>query len=309
MSHVIRHLAGPVFGAVAALATAALVLLASQPVVAAERISATPVSQSLPEFARPHDLVLSPDRKLLYVADLGHHAVQVVNPVDLRIVGTIGEGELSAPHDVAFDRDGRLLVADTGNDRIAIFSVDGVTGELTGQLTGGLGAPEGVAQGPDGRIYVTNAGRASLVVFEDGRPVRSVGSWGDGPVQFSRPHDIEVAGDGRVYVADPGNNRIQILDSNLEFLGALSGAGPDAFNEPKYMKLEASGVLYVVDQYNNRVQVFDPEFTLLGTLAAGVRGDGPDQLNRAEGAEVLDDLIWVSDTYNDRIVLYRLQRD
>lgn len=276
---------------------------------AAGAISATPVSQSSPDFARPHDLVLSPDKRFLYVADLGHHAIQVVDPVNLQIVGTIAEGEVAAPHDVIFDREGRLLVADTGNDRIAIYRVDGTKGELVAELKGGLGAPEGVAQGPDGRIYVTNAGRATLVVFENGRAVRRVGSWGDGPVQFSRPHDIEVGSDGRVYIADPGNNRIQILDSNLDFLGALAGAPPFDFNEPKYMKLESSGILYVADQYNDRIQVFDPEFAFMGTLATGVRGDGPDQLNRAEGVEVLDDLMWVSDTYNDRIVLYRLKRE
>jgi hypothetical protein len=53
------------------------------------------------------------------------------------------------------------------------------------------------------------------------------------------------------------------------------------------------------------VKVYDGEHTLIGTFASGRRGDGADELDRPEGVETWKDLIWISDTYNDRIVLYR----
>ncbi len=39
----------------------------------------------------------------------------------------------------------------------------------------------------------------------------------------------------------------------------------------------------------------------------GRRGKGADRLNKPEGVEAVDDRVWVSDTYNHRILLYRLK--
>ncbi|MDX1528601.1 MAG: hypothetical protein R3337_08230, partial [Gammaproteobacteria bacterium] len=115
-----------------------------------------PVAVSPPVLSRPHDLILAPDGRHLLVADLGHHVVRVMDADTLAVVGEIGAGELSAPHDVAMDDQGRLMVADTGNDRVAIFELSGIIGKLVDQLTEGLGRPEGVAQGRDGRVFVTS---------------------------------------------------------------------------------------------------------------------------------------------------------
>ncbi len=92
------------------------------------------LEKSAVQFSRPHDLVLSPDRRLLYVADVGNNTVQVLDPKTLRIVGKIGADDLDSPHDVFFDDKGRLLVADTGNDRVVIYEVRGAEGKQVGEL-------------------------------------------------------------------------------------------------------------------------------------------------------------------------------
>ena len=77
-------------------------------------------------FSRPHDLVLSPDGKFLYVADVGNNVVQVLDPASLKILGKIGGGDLIRPHDVAFDKRGRLLVAPReGDGRVVPASLEG----------------------------------------------------------------------------------------------------------------------------------------------------------------------------------------
>ncbi|NIR31372.1 MAG: hypothetical protein GWN84_19090 [Gammaproteobacteria bacterium] len=259
-------------------------------------------------FSRPHDLTLSPDGRYLYVADLGNHRVAVVDPETLEPVGVIGRKELASPHDVAFDRDGRLLVADTGNDRIAVYEVTGTAGVLVEQLRDGLGRPEGVAEGPDGRIYVTNVAFHNVVVLSGAKALASVGGPGSGPNEYRRPHDIEVDAQGRVYVADPGNDRIQILSPTLERLGALGGGDPYDFDELKYMKLDASGWLFVADQHNDRIKVYDAEHRPVAVLGSGKRGDGVNELNLPEGVEARGNRVWISDTYNGRMVLYELER-
>ena len=131
-----------------------------------------------------------------------------------------------------------------------------------------------------------------------------MGSDGDGPNQYRRPHDIEVDGKGRVIVVDPGNNRIQILDAGLRFVRALHGPTYD-FNEPKYVAVDEQGWMFVADEYNSQIKILDDAYRLAGVIGTGAKGSGPGQFNQPEGVEVAGGRIWISDTYNNRIVLYR----
>ena len=52
----------------------------------------------------------------------------------------------------------------------------------------------------------------------DGTFVRAVGSLGAGPGQFMGPHALAFDSRGRLFVADRSNNRVQVLDENLQFV-------------------------------------------------------------------------------------------
>lgn len=254
-------------------------------------------------FTRPHDVELSPDGRYLYVADIGNDVVQVLEADTLRRVGQIGKGELRSPHDVSIDPRGRLLVADSGNDRIAIYELAGASGRFTGDLRGGLGSPEGVIAAPDGRIYVTNARLHNLVVFgPDGKAVASTGAYGSAPGQFVRPHDIDRDAAGNLYVADPGNNRIQVFDPALKFIRAI-GKPEHSFHEPKYLAFDERGRLWIADEYNDRVRVLDGGRQV---LEIGPVHGKAGKFNHPEGVVVKGDRAWISDTYNDRVLLFRL---
>ncbi|HSD61837.1 MAG TPA: NHL repeat-containing protein, partial [Burkholderiales bacterium] len=112
---------------------------------------------------------------------------------------------------------------------------------------------------------------------------------------------------GNVYVVDSGNNRVVIFDRNLTVKRSLIGA-PYNFNDPKYLFVAADGTLYVADQHNHRIKIFSPTFMPLGVVGAEQAGRGPGQFDRPEGVLVDGDRMWVADTYNDRVVLFRLVR-
>lgn len=128
-----------------AIISLAVLALSTVPVTA--QVTATFEAQSDRSFGNPHDIVLSPDGSRLYVADVNNNAVKVLDPQSLATIGAFGSGELSRPHDVAFDPAGRLLVADTGNGRIAIYQVSAESGRLVDEITG-LASPEGVVAAP-----------------------------------------------------------------------------------------------------------------------------------------------------------------
>jgi DNA-binding beta-propeller fold protein YncE len=250
--------------------------------------------------------VLSPDGQLLFVADVGNDAVKVLHPDTLATLGVVGRGELRGPHDVTFDEKGRLLVADTQNDRIAIYALSGLEGVLVGSYGKELGSPEGVAVGPDGTVYITNARLNDVLAIRNGVAIARVGRRGSGNNEYIRPHDVAVDAQGRVYAVDPGNDRIQVLGPTLEFIAVLGGNSYD-FDEPKYLGFDARGWLYVADEYNDQVKILDENRKLIGAIGSGARGKGPNRLNKPEGVEVSGDRVWVSDTYNHRILLYRLK--
>lgn len=258
------------------------------------------VATSDTTLARPHDLVVSDDGQRLYVSDMENHVIKVLDANTLAILGEIGRGELRSPHDVTFDEWRRLLVADTGNNRIAIYRLDGVRGRYEGELKGGLSSPEGVAVAPDGRVFVTNAGTGAIVVFEGARVAVNRGDLG-----LRRPHDIEIHRNGTVYVADSGNHRIVVLDRDLKPLRELRGP-TYRFDEPKYLAFDDRGWLYVADEDNNQVRIFINETQPMAVIGTGRPGTGPNQLRKPEGVTTRGNRVWISDTYNDRVVLYRL---
>lgn len=278
------------------------VVIAFATIAAAEP---TRIAVSDTSFDRPHDVVLSPDGRFLYVADLGNDSVKVLDPKTLKTLGVIGEEDLDSPHDVAFDEAGRLLVADSGNDAVVVYKVSGVEAQRLATWKGEMFSPEGVAPAGAGRVFVTDTGGGGVLRFEGGRTAlrrENDGAGGD----YNRPHDVLVDRQGQVLVVDSGNDRIQILDQDLTLLRSLAGS-PYDFNEPKYLAVDEQDNLYVADEYNNQVKILDSAYQIVAVIGSGERGNGPGQLNKPEGVETRNGLIWISDTYNDRILLYRRQ--
>ncbi|MDH5750048.1 MAG: NHL repeat-containing protein [Rhodospirillales bacterium] len=277
-------------------------ILEKHGIARAADLSAVRVAVSDGIFAHPHDLILSRDGRFLYIADNGNDAIKVLDPNTLKTLGAFGQSQLSRPHDVTLDGDGRLLVADSGNNRIAIFEIAGTMGRFIGEFSGGMASPEGVAWA-DGLVYVTNVGNGDLVVIKDGKEIRKTGSHGSAVGQFNRPHDVHVDGRGRILIADPGNNRVQILDQTLKVTSVLHGP-PYLFQEPKYLTVDSLGRLFVADEYSNLIKVIDRKGALVMTIGESDKED--EKLNQPEGVEVRGGSIWISDTYNNRILLYRL---
>jgi uncharacterized protein (TIGR03663 family) len=205
-------------------------------------------------------------------------------------LGTVGvpgnaPGQFNFPRAVAVDADGKIYVADSGNNRVQVFNTDGSflrewgstckldTGEgCQGDGRGQFNEPWGIAVGPDGSVYVSDTWNHRIQKFDNqgnfitmwGRFDSTGGELGTSGI-FYGPRSIAVGQDGNLYVMDTGNKRVQVFTPGGEFVAQYGGGGVTEghFDEPVGLAQDAAGNWYVADTWNRRIQKFDPGFNYL----------------------------------------------
>jgi hypothetical protein len=87
--------------------------------------------------------------------------------------------------------------------------------------------PTDVGWDAQGNVFVSDGYGNSRVVKYDKNGVflKMVGHRGSGPLEFNTPHGLAVDAQGNVYVADRANNRIQVLDNELNFKAQYLNVG------------------------------------------------------------------------------------
>jgi hypothetical protein len=118
---------------------------------------------------------------------------------------------------------------------------------------GSFNRPTDIAWAPNGDFFVSDGyGNSRAVkIAKDGTWLKAVGTYGSGPQQFNTPHGIATDGDGNVYVADRGNNRIQVYDYDLNFKEIITGMGApwSVQTTPKYIYSgDGTGKIYRYDR-------------------------------------------------------------
>ena len=267
----------------------------------AVELKVTYVTASRAALGNPHDLKLSPDGKYLFVSDVDNDRVAILDPESLELKAEFGADHQGGTHDVDFDARGRAYVADTHNNRVTIYDVDGTRAHLVGELGERIRGPEGVLAHPNGKIYVAGAWSGNVVAFQDGEVVGELGG-------LSSPHDLELASSGDIWLADAGNSRLLLLSENLEIKRELGRKQYD-FNGVRYLDLTDDGMIVAADKNNHQIKFIAADGSLLHVMGDGKPGRGPNRFRTPEGVEIRGSELWLSDSGNDRIVKYRLETE
>ncbi|MBI4702882.1 MAG: NHL repeat-containing protein, partial [Deltaproteobacteria bacterium] len=215
-----------------------------------------------------YGIAFDSNAKRLYVADTMNSRVQAFGP-DGTFLFKLGErgtvpGKFYYQLDVAVDRrNGRLVVLDSNAHRVQVFAAPAP------------GAPPELVFGSRCDLY----GR----YYPDGDPSCQVhpGTGERGNGQFHEPGGAAVDGQGRIWVVDTVNWRVQVFDEAGNFLFKFGehGTGPGKFEYPVGIGIDAAGYAYVADA-SGYVQKFDPSgryVTEISTAGYGVA------VNRATG--------------------------
>ena len=100
--------------------------------------------------------------------------------------------------------------------------------------------------------------------------VKQFGLKGSGDGQFNGPESIAVDSEGKLYISDHNNHRVQVFTGNGQFVYSFGkkGSGQGELNGPTGVCVDASYV-YVADCRNNRVCVFTKDGQFITSCGEG----------------------------------------
>lgn len=221
-------------------------------------------------FNWPRGIAIDSSTGQAWVTDTKQSRMQIINPdtcASIAKFGTVGsaQNQFNWPHAIAIRQSDRIAwVADTKNHRIVSYNV---------------------------------ATRAVIATF---------GGLGSGVGQFNQPRGIAIdPTDGHILVADWKNNRIVELSdtggSAITWVGTYTSAGvAGTFLNPQGVAADSDGRIYVADTEHSRVIVLEVDGSFFSEFTS------PTGFSRPEAIAVnpVNNHVFVSDTYNDRIQEY-----
>ena len=160
------------------------------------------------------------------------HQVFKFSP-DGKVLMRLGEAGVSGADEKHFNGPTGVVVADNGD----IWITDGHGGTQVGPNRDNM--------------YGSRGGNNRLVRFSrDGTFIKAwgggIGSESADPLRFNDPHDIAIDGEGRLYIADRGNQRVQVLEKDGNFITRWT-----QFGKPSAIAIDGKGNIYVADGMSN----------------------------------------------------------
>ncbi len=223
----------------------------------------------------------------VFVFHRGEHPVMCFDGATGKLLSFWGDGQFARPHGLTVGAHDNLWLTDVRHHQVYKFSHDGKllmtvgVKDVSGLDGEHFNQPTDVAVMPSGDFYVSDGyGNSRVAKFSaDGKFVFDWGRKGDQLGEFNLPHGIAVDAQGRVYVADRSNARVQVFEAGGKFLGQWKS--PE-LGRPWDVAIGPDGSFFVMDGGDmkpappdrGRVLKLDPEGRVLETLGSFGRYDG-----------------------------------
>ncbi|XP_032390839.1 tripartite motif-containing protein 2 isoform X2 [Etheostoma spectabile] len=231
------------------------------------------------------------------------------NPIEDDLIFRIGtkgrnKGEFTNLQGVAASTVGKVLIADSNNQCVQIFSNEGEFKSrfgVRGRTPGQLQRPTGVAIHPNGDIIIADYDNKWVSIFSsEGKFKNKIGSG-----KLMGPKGVSVDRNGHIIVVDNKACCVFIFQINGKLVTKFGnrGNGDRQFAGPHFAAVNNNNEIIVTDFHNHSVKVFNTEGEFL--LKFGSNGEGNGQFNAPTGVAVdVNGNIIVADWGNSRIQVF-----
>ena len=223
------------------------------------------------QFIHPMGMSWDAVNKELYVADTGNDRI-VRMSVDGRFIGQYGgfgvafgdrseerEDSLDEPYDVAAGGFSNLFVSDQNNNRLCEFDTyrafKGTLFPRKGETRERLNRPRGCVIDTENHLWVVDAMQDRVLkISATGDIMLRIGGFGWSQQRLKEPTQVAVDGDGKVYICDRGNRRIQVFDR----LGGYIREIRDHLKSPVGVAVDPDGLVWICDDETGELGIYTP---------------------------------------------------
>lgn len=253
--------------------------------------------------------VVSRGDGIVYVADMDANNIRVIDFNKHTMALYSEKVPVGLPIGLALDSRGILYVADAHGKQVLKYDD---RRQLLGAIGAGqLGKPTFLAlDEARGRLYVSDVVSHEVLVFDPGtgKKLFSFGGKGGGKGQLYGPQGIAIDKEGRIFVAEQFNTRIQVFDAEGRHLYMFGSRGDKEFQfeGPRGLAFDSQGNLFVAEARKAAVLVFSPDGTPLTALGGGRTTH---QLGFTLPTAVFvdgNDRVYISDGMNKRIAIWQM---
>ncbi|WP_316364422.1 hypothetical protein [Candidatus Thiodiazotropha sp. CDECU1] len=252
-------------------------------------------------LSRPYAVAVHKNRIAIADPDAAMVHVYELDQPSYSSIDSAGDYHFESPIGVAIDGD-RLFIADSKLNKVFVLnkSYDVL------QVLEIFSRPTSLAFDPIlQHLYISDTLAHEVHVYDyAGNYLYKIGKRGDKKAQFNYPSHLAFS-NNRLLVNDTMNFRIQAFDSNGRHLQTFGKQGDASgyFTQTKGLTVDSDGHIYAADALANRVQIFNQRGEFL--LEFGKSGDQPGEFHMPSGLTVWDDKIFVADSYNQRIQVFK----
>lgn len=216
-----------------------------------------------------------------------------IDPSSGAVVNAIGANLLASPHGLAIDADDNLWITDVMLNKVFKLGADGTLLMTIGRehslpvsacielrtilvnlpcplADDHFARPTDVAVARDGTVYVSDGYRNSRIARFDpaGQFLGSWGQLGNGSDDVYLPHGLALDADGRLYLADRRNARVQVRSASGEVISTWQG---DGIGRPFGVEVSPQGAVFIADGGDVLDEPTAPPRTRIVSVADGGR--------------------------------------
>lgn len=218
-------------------------------------------------------IALSKDRRVMvadvekavlnyFVADAGLPLEAIPRAASRVFVQSVGEIPVLVSR-LVWNGKGTVYGIDADNEQVLVIR----EGKIQGQIKIKDVVPVSVAADVSGALWVLDKKYRVLKLDESGKILFSFGREGSAEGQFDDPTDMVISKSGKIYVADKGNDSVQIFNGEGKFLNAVR-----KLDNPYVLAVDERDTFFVLGKGNDFIGMYSAQGALIGSFGKAKDG-------------------------------------